>query len=230
MNIIVPLAGPNMVLPDGSLKCCEKINGVPLIRATLESRPWHNDNVSLNYFFILEDLPETRIFANGDLINWYPSAKVTFISNQTKGAALSILGGLAMVQPNDEPIFIDFADIIYETHAKPIEIFESKNKIGAIAFTFLSNRSEYSYLSFDNENKFMEAKEKSVISEHASAGTYVFKNYAIYLLCLSWYVSLGKEYKFNDLYFVCPLLNALRHYDLGVVNHKVKKIFDVKVD
>ena len=49
MNIIVPLAGPNMILPDGSLKCCQKVNGVPLLRATLETRPWHND--SLNYFF-----------------------------------------------------------------------------------------------------------------------------------------------------------------------------------
>jgi len=228
MNIIVPLAGPNMLLPDGSLKCCQKVNGVPLLRATLETRPWHNN--SLNYFFILEDSPETRTFANGDLVDWYPEAKVTFISQQAQGAALSVLGGLCMVQQNEEPILVDLADIIYETDANPKEILESKDKIGAVAFTFLSTSSEYSYLSFDKDNKFVEAREKVVISEHASVGTYVFKNYAIYLLCLSWYLSIGKRYRYNDLFFVCPLLNAIRHYDLDVMNYKVKKIFDVKID
>ena len=230
MNIIVPLAGPNMLLPDGSLKCCQKVNGVPLLRATLESRPWHNNHVRLNYFFIFEDLPETRCFANRDLINWYPRAKVTFISNQTKGAALSVLGGLTMVQPNNEPILVDLADIIYETDAIPLEILESKEKIGAIAFTFSSNSPKYSYLNFDENDKFLEAREKTVISDHASAGTYVFKNYAVYLSCLSWYLSIGKKYKYNDLFFVCPLLNAIRHNNLEVMNYKVKKVFDVKID
>lgn len=230
MNIIVPLAGPNMLLVDGSLKCCKKVGGVPLLRAALKSRPWSKDNVSINYFFVLEDLPETRAFANGDLVDWYPRAKVAFISKQTQGAALSVLGGLSMAQPNDDPVIVDLADIIYETDAKLQELFDNEDKIGAVAFTFRSARPEYSYLSFDADNKFLEAREKVVISEHASAGTYVFKNYSIYLLCLSWYLSIGKEYRFNDLYFVCPLLNALRLYDLGVVNYKVKKIFDLKVD
>ena len=227
MNIIVPLAGPNMILPDGSLKCCQKVNGVPLLRATLETRPWHNN--SLNYFFILEDSPETRTFANGDLVDWYPEAKVTFISQQAQGAALSVLGGLCMVQQNEEPILVDLADIIYETDANPQEILKSKDEIGAVAFTFSSTSSEYSYLSFDKDNKFIEAREKVVISEYASAGTYLFKNYAVYLLCLSWYLSIGNKYKFKDLYYVCPLLNALKKYDLDVVNYKVKKILDIKV-
>jgi len=227
MNIIVPLAGPNMLLPDGSLKCCQKVNGVPLLRATLETRPWHNN--SLNYFFILEDSPETRTFANGDLVDWYPEAKVTFISQQAQGAALSVLGGLCMVQQNEEPILVDLADIIYETDANPQEILKSKDEIGAVAFTFSSTSSEYSYLSFDKDNKFIEAREKVVISEYASAGTYLFKNYAVYLLCLSWYLSIGNKYKFKDLYYVCPLLNALKKYDLDVVNYKVKKILDIKV-
>ena len=227
MNIIVPLAGPNMLLPDGSLKCCQKVNGVPLLRATLETRPWHNN--SLNYFFILEDLPETRTFANGDLVDWYPEAKVTFISQQAQGAALSVLGGLCMVQQNEEPILVDLADIIYETDANPQEILKSKDEIGAVAFTFSSTSSEYSYLSFDKDNKFIEAREKVVISEYASAGTYLFKNFAVYLLCLSWYLSIGNKYKFKDLYYVCPLLNALKKYDLDVVNYKVKKILDIKV-
>jgi len=227
MNIIVPLAGPNMILPDGSLKCCQKVNGVPLLRATLETRPWHNN--SLNYFFILEDSPETRTFANGDLVDWYPEAKVTFISQQAQGAALSVLGGLCMVQQNEEPILVDLADIIYETDANPQEILKSKDEIGAVAFTFSSTSSEYSYLSFDKDNKFIEAREKVVISEYASAGTYLFKNFAVYLLCLSWYLSIGNKYKFKDLYYVCPLLNALKKYDLDVVNYKVKKILDIKV-
>ena len=227
MNIIVPLAGPNMLLPDGSLKCCQKVNGVPLLRATLETRPWHNN--SLNYFFILEDSPETRTFANGDLVDWYPEAKVTFISQQAQGAALSVLGGLCMVQQNEEPILVDLADIIYETDANPQEILKSKDEIGAVAFTFSSTSSEYSYLSFDKDNKFIEAREKVVISEYASAGTYLFKNFAVYLLCLSWYLSIGNKYKFKDLYYVCPLLNALKKYDLDVVNYKVKKILDIKV-
>ena len=68
-----------------------------------------------------------------------------------------------------------------------------------------------------------------MISEYASAGTYLFKNYAVYLLCLSWYLSIGNKYKFKDLYYVCPLLNALKKYDLDVVNYKVKKILDIKV-
>lgn len=228
MNIIVPLAGPNMLLPDGSLKCCQKVNGLPLLRATLEARPWHND--SINYYFIFEDLPETRIFVNRDLMNWYPRAKATFISNQTKGAALSVLAGLAMVPSNAEPILVDLADIIFETDAKPQQVFESDNKIGAIAFTFSSSSPEYSYLNFDENNKFLEAKEKSVISQHASAGTYVFKNYAVYLSCLSWYLSIGKKYKYNDLFFVCPLLNAIRHNNLEVMNYKVKKVFGFKID
>ena len=135
-----------------------------------------------------------------------------------------------MVQQNEEPILVDLADIIYETDANPQEILKSKDEIGAVAFTFSSTSSEYSYLSFDKDKKFIEAREKVVISDHASAGTYVFKNYAVYLLCLSWYLSIGKKYKYNDLFFVCPLLNAIRHNNLEVMNYKVKKVFDVKID
>ena len=40
MKVIVPLAGPDFVKPDGSVKAEISVEGLPLLRRALESRSW----------------------------------------------------------------------------------------------------------------------------------------------------------------------------------------------
>ena len=83
------------------------------------------------------------------------------------------------------------------------------------------------YIRFENLS-FVEAKEKQVISQTASAGTYVFKNRATYIKALNWYISYGEEYMMNNAYYVCPLLNGLA--DDGVIRTwNVHNHLDMKI-
>ena len=62
MRVVVPLAGPDFILKDGSLKANIKLNGEPLLSSVLNSRPWAKNMNPANYSFVLFDTPETRAF------------------------------------------------------------------------------------------------------------------------------------------------------------------------
>jgi hypothetical protein len=228
MRVVTPLAGPDFILDGGKLKAEIDIDGEPLLRRVLSSRPWANS--VQEYSFILIDTPETRAFATNALTNWYPRSSITFISSYTRGAALSALAGMATSQDIDEPVIVDLADILYASTLDPTSLFRTNANCSGIALTFKSDSSAYSYLRLDTSGSFEKAAEKKVISNHASAGTYIFRDLATYLRALAHSLENQRHQTFRDLFFVCPLFNGVKDQGKSVLLEPVTDVIDIKVE
>jgi hypothetical protein len=230
MHVIVPLAGPDFILDGGTLKAEIDLGASPLLRRVLTSRPWAEAVASENYAFVLIDAPETRAFAAGTLAEWYPGASVTFLSRYTRGAALSVVAGMATGADMAAPIIVDLADILYASTLDPEAHFAANPDCGGIALTFRADNPIYSYLRLDAFGLFAEAAEKRVISDIASAGTYVFRNLPTYLRALAHGLENEESQTFKDLFFVCPLFNGVRAEGKSVLLEAVEDVIDVKVE
>lgn len=226
-SVIVPLAGPDFIDKNGKSKAEIILDSDPLLLSVLSTRPWYDEGSSDKFIFVLFDSHHTRSFSKRCLLNWFPNCKTIFLSEYTRGAALSSLSALSLIKDFNKPIIVDLADISYEYNCKNLN-FEAEN-LGAIALTFISNNKDYSYLSFDELGSFVVAKEKEVISENASAGTYIFRNFSILAQSIGLAVDDEKNQTFNDLFYVCPLFNKVKELGYKVISHQVDNVKDIKI-
>lgn len=211
MKCIIPLAGPDFYNKDYGIKPLTKYNDDTLINFILNSRPWFFNKEILNedLIFILRDIKESTIFEDY-LKTTYPGSKIVKIPEITQGALMTILSGLSIIKNFDEPIIIDLVDIIYEIkNYQSVKKMFLENNISAIIPYFKSNNDKYSYLIIDEYDKVIKAKEKEVISDNATAGTYIFKNLTTLLLAINFSIINKSQLMYNNLLFVCPSVNGL---------------------
>lgn len=224
MIVIVPLAGSDFIRPDGLVKGLELFNGEPLLKTILESRPWHSS--STQYYFIYQDLQQSRDFHGSYVQHWFRNSTATFIHGVTKGAALTTLVGLSSLDTLSQPFIVDLADIYFELEDT---VFNVNPDVGGAAFTFESQVPHYSYLLFTESGEFKEAREKQVISERASAGAYYFKDFSVYIKALAWVISVGEKYLHNDAYYLCPLFNGISAIGYSVSQIDALNVKDAKM-
>ncbi|MDA7641986.1 hypothetical protein N8720_04095 [Candidatus Marinimicrobia bacterium] len=211
MKCIIPLAGPDFYNEDYGIKPLIKYEDTTLINFVINSRPWFASGEISNedLIFILRDIKESDLFKNY-IRATYPGAKVVTIPDITKGALMTVMSGLAAIKDFEEPIIIDLVDIIYEIKDyKSIKSTIKKNNASAIIPYFKSDNNKYSYLIIDKFDKVIKAKEKDVISDNASTGTYIFKNITTILSSIEYSINNRKEIMYNNLLFVCPSINGL---------------------
>jgi hypothetical protein len=209
VKIIVPLAGPDFELPDGRTRAEIEIDGRPLLRRALETRPWRGPSLNgADHVFVLRDTERSRAFADGRIANWYPAAGCVFLGAPTAGAALSALAGVALVAGAEEVLCVDLADILYDTAFDPMALRKDPTA-GAAVLVFPASGPIYSYVRLGADGRIDEAVEKRPISQLASAGTYFFANPAIYLRAVAHGLRHRDMVTFNSLFYVCPLINGV---------------------
>jgi len=228
VKIIVPIAGPDFVLASGMTKAEFLVDGVPLLSRVLKSRFWANNVVDDDYIFVLKDGMIQRKFNDIFLRKWYPSSKTCFISDHTRGAAHSVLCASGLVGHDDGPIIIDLADIIFDCGLSVSTMHSVLESVSAMGLVFTSNNPIYSYLNCDIYGNVIEAREKQVISNMASAGVYIYKNISEYIRALSYVLDSG-EYRHNELDFICPVFNGVIMQDKKVVVVDVSNVIDIKL-
>ena len=226
MELIVPLAGKDFIQADGTPKALTNLEGEPLLRKILLSRPWHFEVSGIT--FILLDNVNARDFAEEYLQNWFPGCKVAHLSSETQGAALSTIDGVALCADLKSPVIVDLADISYKSEIDIPSLLSNNPNCGGIALTFRSDNPRYSYLRFDSSGNFCESAEKRVISTTASAGTYVFKSVSTYLKALAYAIDNSPSYLHNGLYYLCPLFNGIAVQGLEILAQSVEDIVDIK--
>jgi hypothetical protein len=228
---IIPLAGPDFVGPDGSIKALLPVDGQPLLRRALESRSWWQLGRLAEdaLVFVLRDLDATRAFARDTLAAWYPTARVAFLSAPTGGAALSALAGMALAGHDERPVCIDLVDILYDDDAAPDRLFAAESRAGALALCFPSDRPKYSYLELTPERLMRRSREKQVISTHASAGTYFFRSPSVYLRAVAHSLDRRDELGYRELIYVCPALNGVVDSGWDVHVAAVRNVVDIAV-
>lgn len=227
MDVIVPLAGPDFVAADGTVKALIPFAGEPLLWHVLKSRPWATTAGS--YTFVLRDGPETRAFAAGHLSRWFPGSSQIFLSTFTRGAACSALAGLACRGEQRQPLIVDLADILYTSSLNVRARLVQSPGCGGLALTFHSTNPLYSYLRCDQSGRVVEAAEKRVISAHASAGTYIFRDGATFLQAVAHAFVNEATQVCNGLFYVCPLFNGVLAQGLDVQIEPVDDVIDIKI-
>jgi len=230
LKVVVPLAGPDFVLANGSVKGLIDIGHGPLLHHALTSRAWAGAVAPEDYTFVLNDQDVTRSFAQENLAQWFPGSSTVFLSGYTSGAALSALAGAAPVLTADAaPIVVDLADILYDSTLDPAAHFAADAGTGGIALTFESDNPAYSYLRKDADGVVVEAAEKRVISTEASAGTYAFSSGSVLLRAIAHALDNAPSQTFRDLFFVCPLFNGVLDQGLAVSTVTVENVEDIKI-
>ncbi len=230
MQIVVPLAGPDFERSDGTVKALLDVDGVPLLRRALESRPWWRDGSCApdGLTFVLRDTPVSRAFAADWLARQYPGCRTVMLSHATQGAALSALAGVALIAHRAGPVVIDLVDILYDADVSPAVLFAANPGLGGIALVFESGDPAYSYLRTGPDGYALEAAEKRPISRHASAGTYAFRSPSALLQALAVNLAAPAAVTYNGLFYVCPVFNGVIEAGLKVQLCPVTNVRDIK--
>jgi len=228
MDVIVPLAGPDFVAADGSVKALIPFLGQPLLLHILKSRPWAK--LSPSYTFVLRDTAQVRAFASDYLGKWFPGATLIFLSKLTRGAACSALVGVACRTEQRQPVIVDLADIFYTSQLDVCARLKDLPSCGGLALAFESSNPHYSYLCCDQSGKVVEAAEKRVISQYASAGTYIFRNGSIFMQAVSHAFDNEASQTCGGLFYVCPLFNGVIEQGFDVQLEPVYDVIDFKTD
>lgn len=229
MQVVIPLAGPDFERKDGTTKAELLLDGQPLLVRALTSRSWwkRGDVSAADCIFVLRDTKVARGFADRCLADWFPGSRTVFISDGTRGAAFSTLAGVALCDPA-AVLCVDLADIIYAENFAPVSIFSADPVLGGILPTFRSDSPVYSYALLDNDGRATRTAEKQVISDLASAGTYFFRNPAVFLAAVDHAIRHESEQTYNNSFFLCPLFNGVIASGHDVRTFDVTDIIDVK--
>ena len=222
MKCIIPLAGTDYFLNNQCKGLLEFKNDF-FLKKILFNRPWIKSVDEI--IFIMQDLKEAREFEKKYLKNWFKNSRVIYLPSLTKGAAFSSLAGAALAyDKTDPPIIIDLADIYFESDFIP---YQENENLG-YAFYFLNENSSYSFLKINNENIIIETKEKKVISNKASAGVYCFPSTSSFIKSICFSIENQSDLTFNDLHYVCPLMNYLIKSGIITIPIKVRDVYDIK--
>jgi len=227
MHIIVPLAGPDFTLADGRIKALIPFQGEPLLKYVLDSRPWASK--ATRYCFALHDCATARKFSYEYLSSWYPGCSIVYLSTISRGAALSALAAVSLVNEFCQPMIIDLADIYYSSSLDIEYALQSQPDAGGIALVFESTNPQYSYLAIDNNGMVIEAAEKKVISNKASAGTYIFDNCSTFLKAIGHAIDNAPSQTHGNLFYVCPLFNGVLSLGRQVALEPVFDVMDIKL-
>lgn len=206
MYCIIPLAGPDVY--ENGIRPLTPFKGKPLIQSVLHSRSWFSD---LELIFVLRENPLLNTLKNS-LLSIFPNASFVTVSHLCRGALMSAQAATSLITNFNRPIVIDLADILYQTSFSPQFFFTKDDHLMGIIPYFTSDHPKYSYIELDENGSLLEAKEKQVISSHASAGTYFFRHLPAFLLAAADTITDFEEHQYNNNLFVCPSFNALSLY------------------
>jgi hypothetical protein len=229
MHCVIPLAGPQLSHPRHGLIPKYPVDGVPLLRRTLESRAgWLAGQLgSRDLIFVLREGAELREI-RAAIENWFAGCRIMVLSQPTQGAILSALAGAALVSELDAPLIVDLADIIYEADTDIAASFADDPSLGALVPYFEANDACYSYLTFKSDGFVAFAAEKKVISSHASAGTYIFRSAGHFIAAAGRSLAeFRDELTVGDALFVCPALNSVVRQGMRVSPFEVRNVRSV---
>lgn len=214
MKCVVPLAGPDLVHPAHGFRPLVPVEGVPLLERALRSRAWAGQLAGSDHVFVtraVDDIERLEAW----LADRWPGCRIVRLGSMTDGAMLSALAGIAALGGDDEVIAVDLADILFaDGPADPQALFDAG--VGAVIPVFESQEDCYSYLRSEG-GRVVEAAEKRVISDAASAGVYFFRDRATYLRAAADALGQAERLTFKGIHFVCPMANCVIAQGLEVL-------------
>jgi hypothetical protein len=171
---------------------------------------------------VLRELEQTAdILAR--LRSLFPGCRSVVLDRLTAGTVFSALAGVALQPRFDAPLVIDLVDIVYRCPDVRVEHLLAGDRVAGAIPWFPSSDPAYSYLRIDDHN-VIETAEKRVISAHASAGTYFFRNAACFMTAATDVVANPEHHRLNNNFFVCPIYNRLAQEGWRIAEFEVSDV------
>jgi hypothetical protein len=198
------------------------IDGVPLLSLALKGRMWSYDLDSSDYRFVVRQVPGVE-----KLVHWlrqeWPGCEVITLDSLTKGAMFTALCGVATLPDDSEAIIVDLADILFDEMDANVSVLLHSPRVGAVVPCFESSDDCYSYLRSEG-GRVIEAAEKRVISNAASAGVYAFRDRNTFIRASVYSIAHADKLSVNGVQFVCPMVNGVLNDGLEVIAPKVRQV------
>tara|TARA_B100001093_G_scaffold132296_1_gene124863 strand:- start:26661 stop:27398 length:738 start_codon:yes stop_codon:yes gene_type:complete len=218
INIVIPMAGEGRRFQNAGYqkpKPFIDVNGIPMILRVLTYLTYPNTRFIL---IIRKDHMDREAETIKKIEKDY---NVIFIpiDKLTEGAACTILHARKYIN-NDEPLLIANSDQIIDIDiAKFIDDCDKRNLDGSI-LTFIDKYKDpkWSFAKIDRHNLVCEVKEKTVISEYATAGVYLFYK-GKYFINAALDMIINND-RVNNEFYTCPTFNyAIKeNLKIGIYN------------
>jgi hypothetical protein len=223
--IIVPIAGPDFYSEKFGIRPLYPVEGTTILEHVLSMRPWYSRILSGadQLIFVLREDGLHTVEMLGYIAAKFPFSNTVVMNQLTAGAPMSVLAGIALVKDHNTPIIIDLADVAFTCTCEPVEYFYLNPNVDGIVPYFNSQDPKFSYLKLQ-DRRVVEAREKQLISENASAGVYIFRDTPTYLRAVIYCIQHPETCKIAGNFFVCPLVNGLISTERDVHAIKVNNV------
>jgi NDP-sugar pyrophosphorylase family protein len=204
MDVVIPIAAEDPAFVEAGYSCPKPlidINGTPMIKWATASLDGVADESS--YIFpVLQS--HVREYAIDDRLREIYSDDITIvpIDEMTDGAAETVLKARQYI--GDKELVVAFGD--QYAHIPLGESIRSTTADVLIP-VFESSSPAWSYVATRGDGTVTEAAEKEVISKHATAGIYYFRDGADFIRGAE--AMIEKNIRKNGLFYVCPIFNEL---------------------
>jgi len=204
MKVVIPIASDDPAFVEAGYTCPKPlvdVNGTPMIKwatASLE----HVTDESSYIFPVLRS--HVRKYSIDDRLKQIYSDDITIvpIDGMTDGAAKTVLKARQYI--DDDELFVAFGDQYVE--APFVESIRCTTADGLIP-VFESSSPTWSYVATKGDGIVTQAAEKEVISKHATAGIYYFRDGQDFIRGAE--AMIEKNNRKDGLFFVCPIFNEL---------------------
>ena len=220
MNILIPMAGngsrfsqAGYVLP----KPLIDVQGKPMIQVVVDCM-----NIDANYIFIVQKEHREKYNLDKVLNSISNNCKIVETNGVTEGAACTALLAKEFIN-NDEQLIISNSDHFIDWNSSQfLEKMELENLDGGI-LTFEANHPKWSYVKTDVDGFICEVAEKQVISTHATAGIYYWKQGKRFVDCAEEMIS--KNIRVNNEFYICPVYNQAIEKNMKIKNFLVNEMW-----
>lgn len=205
MVIVFPMAGLGQRFVDAGFKEPKPmidVCGKPMIQRAIESLNINGDYV---YIALGKHLDNgLREILKGEIVEIY---------EPTQGAACTVLlaekylKGELIISNCDQYLDFDSANFLNEAR-----------KSDGCLVTFNSTNPHHSYAKVVH-GKVVEVAEKKVISDHASAGVYYFKDALDFIWAAN--TMIRKDIRTNNEFYICPVFNELIGAGKTITNYEI---------
>jgi RpiB/LacA/LacB family sugar-phosphate isomerase len=217
-TVLVPLAGKG-----SRFKKEEWIVPKPLILIDYKTIiEWSMDSIDTHgcdlVFIVRKDHVEE--FSIDDFLKdkFGSNVQIVVVDEVTRGSVETCLAAEEFIKP-DAPLIIHCSDVFFQPK---FQVFENDRQSDGCILTFKSNSPNYSYSLVDEKGLVQKVAEKSVISDEASAGVYVFNKGSDFIHYGKAMIQL--DLTTNGEFYIAPLYNLLIEDGKKITTKKVDKM------
>jgi HAD superfamily hydrolase (TIGR01509 family) len=202
VNVLIPMAGLGSRFADAGYdlpKPLIDVDGKPMIQRVVEDIA-----IDGNYIYIVQREHYEDYNLEELLTSITPNCEIVQINGVTEGAAVTSLTAKHLID-NDFPLVIANSDQITNWDSDLFLTLAQASPIDGSIVVFKADNPKWSYADVDDFGYVTSVAEKQVISEHATAGIYLWTKGSDYVTFAE--QMIHKNLRTNGEFYICPVYN-----------------------